>query len=150
MVSTLSFPCKSSWDFCRKNECNLILSQWRMFFQAADSKGRNFLDLLDNNLNLIELSSIKDSSWLQHFRHLNLLCTQATGAIINHTPIGEYQLRFFSRKDFSCPYSTYLIETRWHILHECKRFNKYWNSRRNIVAYFTLFLQFNPSAFSFE
>jgi len=59
IVSTPSFPCKSSWDFCRKNECNSILSQWRMLFQAADSKGRNFLDLLDNNLNPIEPSSIK-------------------------------------------------------------------------------------------
>jgi len=27
MVSMLSFPCKSSWDFCRKTECNTILSQ---------------------------------------------------------------------------------------------------------------------------
>ena len=27
IVSTLSFPCKSSWDFCRKTECNSILSQ---------------------------------------------------------------------------------------------------------------------------
>ena len=59
IVSTPSFPCKSSWDFCRKNECNSILSQWRMLFQAADSKGRNFLDLLDDNLNPIEPSSIK-------------------------------------------------------------------------------------------
>ena len=27
MVYTPLFLCKSSWDFCRKNECNLILSQ---------------------------------------------------------------------------------------------------------------------------
>jgi len=27
MVSMLSFPCNSSWDFCRKTECNVILSQ---------------------------------------------------------------------------------------------------------------------------
>jgi len=62
MVPTPLFPCKSSWDFYRKNECNLILLQWRMLFQAADSKGRNFLDLLNDNLNPIELSSIKGSS----------------------------------------------------------------------------------------
>jgi len=60
-VSTPSFLCKSFWDFCRKTECNSILSQWRVLFQAADSKGRNFLDLLDNDLNHIELSSIKGS-----------------------------------------------------------------------------------------
>jgi len=27
MISTLSFPCKSSWDFYRKTQCDLILSQ---------------------------------------------------------------------------------------------------------------------------
>ena len=83
-----------------------------MLFQAVDSKRRNFLDLLDNDLNPIELSSIKSGPWLQHFRHSNSLCTQATRAIINHAPIGEYQLRFFSREDFSCLCGTYLIETR--------------------------------------
>ena len=75
IVSILSFPCKSSWDFCRKSKCNLILSQWRMLFQAADSKGRFFLDLLDDNLNSIELSNTKGSPWLQHFGHSNTLYT---------------------------------------------------------------------------
>ena len=28
----LIFPCKSSWDFNRKNECNKILNNWRMTF----------------------------------------------------------------------------------------------------------------------
>ena len=64
MVSTLPFPCKSSWDFYRKTQCNSILSQQRMLFQAADSKGKNFLDLLDDNLNPIKPSSIKGGPWL--------------------------------------------------------------------------------------
>jgi len=136
MVSTLSFPCKSSWDFCRKTECDLILSQWRVLFQAADSRGRNFLNLLDDDTNPIEPSSIKGSPWLQCFGHSNS-CTWASRAIINHTLIGEYQLRFFPRKEFACLCGNYLIKTRQHILHECKRFNNYWNPRRNTIAYFT-------------
>ena len=32
-----------------------------MLFQVANFKGRNFLDLLDDDLNPIELSSIKGS-----------------------------------------------------------------------------------------
>ena len=32
MVSTPLFPCKSSWDFCKKSECEFILSQWKMTF----------------------------------------------------------------------------------------------------------------------
>jgi len=125
IISISSFPCKSSWDFCRKSECNLILSQWRMLFQVADSKGRFFLNLLDNNLNPIGPSNTKGGPWLQYFGHSNMLCAQASWAITNHTPIGEYWLRFFPREEFACPCSNYPIKTRRHILYECQRFNKY-------------------------
>ena len=83
-----------------------------MYFQVSDLKGKNFLQLLDSNLKPIELSAIKGSSWLQHFSHSNLLYTRATRAIVNHASISEYCQRFFPRKDFSCPYSLYLIESR--------------------------------------
>ena len=148
MVSIPSFLCKSSWDFYRKSKCDSILSQWRMLFQAADSKGRFFIDLLDDNLNPIELSNTKGGPWLQHFSHSNTLCAQASWAITNHAPIGR--LRFFPREEFTCPCGNYPIKTRWHILYECQRFNKYWNPRRDTIAHFTLYLQFNSSAFSFE
>ena len=121
-----------------------------MLFQAANSKGRFFLDLLDDNLNPIELSNAKDGPWLQHFGHSNILCAQASQAITNHAPIGEYQLRFFPREEFTCPCGNYPIETRQHILYECQRFNKYWNLRRDTITHFMLYLQFNSSAFLFE
>ena len=139
-------PCKSSWDFKRKSECDNILKQWKMIFQASDDKGRHFLDLLNNNLCPIEPSYTKGGSWIKYFRHSNLLCVRATRAIVNHTPIGEYCLCFFYNKDFSCPCSNYLIETRHHILHDCRRFNNYWNLRCDT---FMLFLEFNKNAFSF-
>ena len=150
IVFTPSFLCKSSWDFCRKIESNLICSQWRMLFQVSDSKEKNFLELLDDNLNPLEPSSIKGSPWLQCFSHSNLLCARSSRAIMNHAPIGEYWLWFFPNKEFMCSCSNYPIETRRHILHECKRFNNYWNPRKDTIAHFMLFLQFNPSAFSFE
>ena len=150
MVFILLFPYKSSWDFCKKSECDSILSQWRIIFQVADSKKRYFLDLLDDDLNPIEPLSIKDGPWLLHFSHSNMLCAWASRAITNHVPIGEYWLRFFPREELSCSCGKYLIETRWHILHECQRFNNYWNLRRNTIAHFMLFLQFNSSAFLFE
>ena len=90
MISVLSFPCKSSWDFCKKSECDSIILLWRMTFQASDFKGRNFLDLLNNDLYLIELSCAKSGLWLLHFSYSNSLCTQASRAITNHAPIGEY------------------------------------------------------------
>ena len=42
---TLSFSYKSSWDYYSKRESDLAISQWRMYFQAADSRGKSFFDL---------------------------------------------------------------------------------------------------------
>ena len=86
----------------------------------------------------------------QIFGHSNSLCARVMRAIINHAPIREYQLRFFSREDFSCPCGFYPLELRCHILYKCKRFNKYWNLRRDTISHFILFLEFNSSMFVFE
>ena len=48
-----------SWNYSRKIEYNDILNTWKMTFQALDSKGRQFLDLLDDNFNIIEPSYAK-------------------------------------------------------------------------------------------
>ena len=66
-----------------------------MTFQASDSKGRNFLDLLGDDLNPIKPSSSKGGPWLLQFGHSNSLCTRASRAITNHAPIGEYRLKLF-------------------------------------------------------
>ena len=120
-----------------------------MTFQALDGKGKHFLDLLDDNFNTIKLAYTKEGSWLQVFSHSNSLCARAMRAITNHTPIGEYRLRFFSNKDFKCPCNNYPIKSRRHIFHECKRFNGYWNPRRDSLNHFIMFLIFNPNAFAF-
>ena len=67
--------------------------------------------------------------------------------IVNHKPIGEYRLRFFPWEEFKCPCSLYPIEIRHYILYKCKRYNNYWNSKRNTITHFTLFLEFNSRAF---
>jgi len=59
LVSIPSFPCKSSWDFYKKSECNSILLQWKMSFQVSYLRGSNFLDLLDDDLHPIEPSYSK-------------------------------------------------------------------------------------------
>jgi len=56
------FPCKSLWEFNRKNEYDEILNNWKITFQASDNKERYFLDLLDDDLNPIELSYSKGGS----------------------------------------------------------------------------------------
>ena len=49
-----------------------------MTFQASDLKGKQFLDLLDGDDNIIEPSYVKGGSWLKSFGHSNSLCVQAT------------------------------------------------------------------------
>ena len=96
-----------------------------MFFQALDLKGKIFLELLNDDFNSLKISTIKGGPWFQYFDHSNSLCTRATRAIVNHAPIGKYRLKFFPREEFSCLCSLYPIESRQHILYNCKRFNNY-------------------------
>jgi len=93
--------------------------------------------------------SQQGGSWLKYFSQSNLLCARASRAINNHTLIGEYKLRFFPREEFSYSCGQYSIEIRHYILHECKRFNEYWNLRRDSIGYFIMFLELNPNVFAF-
>ena len=144
------YPSKTSWDFCKKTDCDKSTNLWKMTFQASDGKGHHFLNLLDNELYNIEPSHIKGGPWLQSLGHSNLLCARTTRAITSHAPIGEYRLRFFLCMDFSCPCNNYPIESRRHILYECCRFNRYWNPRRDTLNHFVMFLMANPNAFAFN
>jgi len=120
-----------------------------MIFQASEMKGKSFLNLTDGDDKTIEPTYIKGGSWLKYFGHSNSLYARASRAITNHAPIGEYRLRFFPREDFSCLCRLYLIELRRHILHECRRFNRYWNPRRDSIGHFIMFLELNLNAFVF-
>jgi len=129
------FPCKTLYDFSKKRESGDIINIWKMTFQASDLKEKQFLDLLDNNNNIIKLSYIKEGFWLKTFGYSNSLCVYATRAITNHTPIGKYRLKFFPKEEFKCPYGLYSIKSRYYIVHECGRFNGYWNLRRDSLSH---------------
>jgi len=119
-------------------------------FQASNLKGNHFLDLIDGDNNLLELSYIRGDQWLQNFSHSNSLCARAFRAITNLVPIGEYRLMFFLNEEFGCPCGQYPIELRRHILHECRRYNEYWNLRRDSIGHFVMFLEHNPNVFAFS
>ena len=145
-----SFPSKTSWEFCKKSDNDDLIKLWKMTFQASNGKGKNFLELLDDDLNVIESSYTKGGPWLQLVGHSNLLYARATRAITNHAPIGEHRLCFFPKEDFLCSCNEYPIESRRHILYDCKRFSRYWNPRRDTLKHFVMFLNANPSAFAFN
>jgi len=41
------FSYKTSWDFTKKEECDNIIKNWQISFQASDLKRKHFLNLLD-------------------------------------------------------------------------------------------------------
>ena len=132
------------WGFTKQ------LSLWKLVHWLWRYKLNEVCDtLLNENSNSIELYTVKGSPWLKFFGHSNSLCARATRAIINHASISEYQLRFFLWEEFKYSCSLYPIKSRHHILYECRHFNNYWNPNRELITYFTLFLEFNSSAFSF-
>ena len=73
-----------------------------MYFQASDYKGKYFLKLNNDDNQLIYSIYSKGSTWLKYFGLSNSLCVYITRLITNHTPIGEYRLRFFLNKPFVC------------------------------------------------
>ena len=146
---TLLFPCKLSWDFSKKNKYDNIIKNWKMTFQALDLKGCHFLDLVNNDDNPIKPSYANSRLWLKYFGHSNSLYARSTRAIVNHAPISKYRLRFFPWEEFKYSCGLYPIKTRWYILYEYRRFNEYWNLRRDTLSHFTLILEFNGGAFVF-
>ena len=61
---TLFLPAKNSWDFSKKSECDDIISNWKITFQASDLKGNNFLELVDSNNKILEPLYSKGRTWL--------------------------------------------------------------------------------------
>ena len=107
-----------------------------MTFQALDGKGQHFLNLLDDKLNDIEPSYVKEGPWLQSFGHSNGLYACASRAITNYTLIGKYRLRFFPREEFKCPCGLYPIESWRHICQDCWRWTSF------LFSSFILFILF--------
>ena len=103
---------------------------------------------MDSDNKPLEPLHIKGGLWLQYFGHSNSFCTRATRAITNYAPIGKYRLRFFSNEEFKCLCGYYPIESKQHILYECKRFNEYWNLHKNSITHFIMFLEHNHNAFA--
>ena len=89
-----------------------------------------------------QISNLK----IKQFGHLNSLYTRATRTITNHVYI-EDCLRFLPKENFSYPCRLYPIKTRQHILHECRTYNKYWNSLRTSLSHLIAFFEFNMSFF---
>jgi len=60
-------PSKTLWDLSRKEECDSIVKKWQMYFQASKYKGKNFLDLNNDNGCPIYSSYSKSRVWLKYF-----------------------------------------------------------------------------------
>jgi len=96
------FPYKSSWEFDKKNKCNEILNNWKIMFQASNAKGRQFLDLLDDDLKPIEPLYSKGGPWLN------------SSVTLIHYVLEPQELSsiMLPQKEFKCPCGQYPIKTR--------------------------------------
>jgi len=117
---------------------------------ALDKKGKNFLDISDNDGNILEPHYKKGGAWLPFVGHSNSTCARLTRLITNHAPIGDYHKIFFPREAFLCPCNSGVIKTRDYILLECNRYNEAWWPPDSSIFSILMFLQGNPNTFCFE
>jgi len=73
-VVTSSFPSKTSWEFYKKSDSDELIKLETSSSKESKRKDKNFLKLLDDNLNVVESSYTKGGPWLQLVGHSNLLC----------------------------------------------------------------------------
>jgi len=53
----------------KKEEYNSLLKNWQITFQALNYKGKNFLDLNDDDNLPTRPTYSKGGAWLKHIRH---------------------------------------------------------------------------------
>jgi len=147
---TPTFPSKELHLFNKKKECDNILHEWQDSFTTNPKRGQCFLDFEDENQKVIKLTYAKGGSWLPSIGFTNSLCACFTHMTTGHTPIGEYQQRFFPHLSTSCPCSEADIQTREHIVMECDIHDPSTRPCNIIINSFIHFLVDNPSAFSFN
>jgi len=120
-----------------------------MYFQASDYKGKQFLDLEDND-KTIASTYTKGRAWLKHVGRSNSLTMRITRLITNHAPISEYRQQFFPNEPHACPCKKAPVETRHHILYECEQHKQSWNPLCSSINDIITFFHFNPRVFSFR
>jgi len=116
-----------------------------MVFQASEFKERKFLELNNNDHSLICPTYSKNKAWLKHFGSSNLSYVQVTKLVMNHAPISEYRLRFFSKEPIAYSCGNYPIEIRRHILFKCSQYRKSWNLKRKSLKDISTFLEYFAS-----
>ena len=144
------FPSKELHLFNKKKECNNILHEWQESFTSNPKKGQCFLNFENENQNVIKLIYAKGGLWLPSIGFTNLLCACFTCMTTSHTPIREYQQRFFPHLPISCLCGEAKIQTREHIVMECDIHDPSTHLCNIIINSFIHFLVDNPSIFSFD
>ena len=133
-----------SWDYSKKEKCDSIIWKWQMYFQASNYRGRNFLNLNDDDGEPIQPSYSKGGAWLKCFSLSNSLCAWVTRLIANYVPIGKYKKRFFPNEPTSCPCGQAPLKIWDHILYDCKQYRQSWKPKRDSLKDMIRFLDHNP------
>jgi len=145
-----SFPCKNSFLFSRKKECDDLIQEWQTSFVNTENKGRLFLEFEDSNLQVIKPTYTNGGSWLPSIGFYNSLCARFTRMTTGHAPIGEYKQRFFPNEPTNCPCGLAEVQTREHIVLQCSLYEPSTRPINRCLNNSVHFLHDNPTAFSFD
>ena len=115
-----------------------------MYFQASNYRGRNFLNLNNDDNEPIQPSYSKGGVWLKCFSLSNSLCAWVTRLITNYVPISKYKKRFFPNEPTSCPCGQAPLKIWDHILYDCKQYRQSWKPKRDSLKDMIRFLDHNP------
>jgi len=117
-----------------------------MFFENALYRGSQFLDIYDNNDNLVTPTYTKEESWLTIIGISNSIYAYAICFITNYTSIDKYKARFYPNKNTSCLYSGTQLKMCHYILYQCSLYKGY-NYMEYILSKTIDFLQSNHKLF---
>ena len=132
-----------------------MMQNWQSQFDRPRYKGRNFLPLKKGGLTLAP-SHLNGGPWVGALRkskqYSNSLTARFVRAVLDHSPIGSYRLRFNLADEYGCSCGARL-EYRGHILFSCRKYTR--TAARPAgdtgvdLRAFIRFLEWNPIAFSF-
>jgi len=144
-------------DHWRKRATRSALDAWTSeFYKSSYQSNSNFLKLCKEDGQFLEPKYANGGTWLPHLSDTRST-SRAVRAILKHTPIGEYRLRFHPKSTESpiCGCGR-VVETRYHIFQNCPLYKEapsIVRSERRVprdLETLKRFLDANPAAFAFK
>jgi hypothetical protein len=141
-----------SLNFARKRVTDLCKEAWKTSFCTTAYRGSSFLDFNGSNDKPLFPSYADGGTWLQHLDN-TCLCAWVCRAVLDHTPHGEFWMRFHIEGDLYCGYCwSGAIQSQQHLILRCSMLARPQNFE-GTPLYFPQFIEYlkdNYWLFSFN